>query len=119
MAAAASYENVTVNNRGGDISGVESAQQCQMQEANVVKAIHAVCVSADGREFPASHMVGDTWLDSSHSKAKSCAASPARISRSMIGDVVQSDQGMAGSIERGQVLECDVMRRCVISRTAC
>ena len=102
-----SYENVTVNNHSSDISGVAAAQQCQMQEANVVKAIHAVCVSADGREFPASHMVGDTWLDSSH-EGEIMRCIPGSHLKVTIGDVVQSDQGMAGLYERGQVLECDV-----------
>ena len=102
-----SYENVTVNNHSSDISGVASAQQCQMQEANVVKAIHAVCVSADGREFPASHMVGDTWLDSSY-EGEIMRCIPGSHLKVTIGDVVQSDQGMAGLYERGQVLECDV-----------
>ena len=63
MYGGGSYEYVTVNNHGGDISGIQTQQQCQMQEANVVKSIHAVCVSTDGREFPASHMTGDTsWI---------------------------------------------------------
>jgi hypothetical protein len=43
-----------------------ASASCEMQEATVVKAIHAACIAPDGREFPASHMVPDTWLDSSY-----------------------------------------------------
>ncbi len=100
------YEYVTVNNHSGNISGIQTSQQCQMQEANVVKAIHAVCVSADGREFPASHMTGDSWLESSY-EGEIMRCIPGSHLKVTIGDVVQSDQGMAGLYERGQVMECD------------
>jgi hypothetical protein len=100
-----SYEYVTVNNHSGDISGIQTTQQCQMQEANVVKAIHAICVSFDGREFPASHMMADTWLDSS-TEGEVMRCIPGAHLKVVIGDVVQSDQGMAGTYASGQVLEC-------------
>jgi len=100
-----SYEYVTVNNHSSSISGIQTSQQCQMQEANVVKAIHAVCVSADGREFPASHMTGDTWVDSS-SENEILRCIPGSHLKVVIGDVMQSDQGMAGTYSSGQVLEC-------------
>ena len=102
-----SYEYVTVNNHSSTISGVRTSEQCQMQEANVVKAIHAVCVSAEGSEFPASHMMGDTWVDSSY-EGEIMRCIPGSHLKVTIGDVVQSDQGMAGLYERGQVMECDV-----------
>ena len=100
-----SYEYVTVNNHSSDISGIRTTAQCQMQEANVVKAIHAVCVSPDGREFPASHMTADTWLDSSY-EGEAMRCIPGSRLKVTIGDVVQSDQGMAGTYASGQVLEC-------------
>ncbi len=99
-------EYVTVSNRGGDISGIQATQQCRMQEANVVKAIHAVCVSPDGREFPASHMTADTWLDSSY-EGEVMRCIPGSRLKVAIGDVLQSDQGMAGTYAGGQVLECE------------
>jgi hypothetical protein len=102
-----SYEYVTVNNHSSTISGIKTSEQCQMQVANVVKAIHAVCVSAEGTEFPASHMMGDTWVDSSY-EGEIMRCIPGSHLKVTIGDVVQSDQGMAGLYERGQVLECDV-----------
>src|SRR6185312_3396786 len=42
---------------GGDIGNlsVETRQQCTIQQATIVKSIHAVCMSAEGHEFPASH----------------------------------------------------------------
>jgi len=104
-AGGGSYENVTVNNRGGDISAIQATQQCRMQDANVVKAIHAVCVSPDGREFPASHMTGLTWLDSSY-EGEVMRCIPGSHLKVVIGEVVQSDQGMAGTTAGGQVLEC-------------
>ncbi|HEY0283060.1 MAG TPA: hypothetical protein VGC27_10605 [Rhizomicrobium sp.] len=99
------YEYVTVNNRSSDISGIQTTQQCQVQEANVVKAIHAVCVSSDGREFPASHMTGLTWLNSSY-EGEVMRCIPGSHLKVVIGDVLQSDQGMVGTYASGQVLEC-------------
>jgi len=99
-------EYVTVNNRsGGDIGTVQASAQCEMQDANVVKAIHAVCVSPDGREFPASHMVGDTWIDSPY-EGEILRCIPGAHLKVTIGDVLQTDQGMAGTYSSGQVIEC-------------
>jgi hypothetical protein len=105
--AGGSYESVTVNNHGGEVEGIhtETATQCHMQQANVVKAIHAVCVSGDGREFPASHMVGDTWVQSGY-EGELMRCIPGAHLKIAIGDVVQSDQGMAGTYDNGRVLEC-------------
>lgn len=102
-----SYEYVTVNNHSGEISGIrtEAPQECHMQQANVVKAIHAVCVSADGREFPASHMIGDTWVQTAY-EGELMRCIPGAHLKVTIGDVVQSDQGMAGTYNNGRVLEC-------------
>jgi acetyltransferase-like isoleucine patch superfamily enzyme len=100
-----SYEYVTVNNHSGEISGIHVEEQCHMQQANVVKAIHAVCVAPDGREFPASHMAADTWVQSSY-EGELMRCIPGAHLKVTIGDVVQSDQGMAGTYANGRVLEC-------------
>lgn len=99
------YEDVTVNNRSGAISSNHAAQQCRNEDANLVKSIHALCVSPDGREFPASHMTGLTWLDSS-CEGEVLRCIPGSHLKVVIGDVVQSDQGMAGTTTGGQGLEC-------------
>ena len=59
---------------GGDIGNIavdfdqvaHERGQCVYQDSTVVKAIHAVCIAADGHEFPASHMVPNTWIESSY-----------------------------------------------------
>ena len=48
----------------GAVSGGNG--QCRFVDTTVVKAIHAICLSADGHQFPASHMVGDTWINSGY-----------------------------------------------------
>ncbi len=102
-----SNEYVTVNNHvgGGVIGRIETTGQCQMQEASVVKAIHAVCVAPDGRELPASHMVGDTWIESGM-EGEILRCIPGAHLKIVIGDVLQSDQGMAGTYASGQTIEC-------------
>ncbi|HWA88468.1 MAG TPA: hypothetical protein VG889_00425 [Rhizomicrobium sp.] len=100
-----SYEYVNVRNNS-EVGAVAAASgRCEMQEATVVKSIHAVCVASDGREFPASHMTGDTWLDATYEGeiARCIAGSHLKI---VIGDVVQSDQGMAGLYSKGVILQC-------------
>ncbi len=102
-------EYVTVNNHSGEIgaiaAGISTTGQCLMQEATVVKSVHAVCISPEGREFPASHMVGETWIDSGlESEVLRCI--PGAHLKITVGDVLQTDQGMAGTYASGQVLEC-------------
>jgi hypothetical protein len=101
------YENVTVNNNygGGGIGAVATESRCEIQEATVVKAIHAICVSEDGREFPASHMVRETWIDSSY-EGEVARCIPGAHLKVVIGDVLQSDEGMAGTYQNGQSLVC-------------
>lgn len=100
------YEDVTVHNHfGGAVSGVHAAQSCQVQEASVVKAIHAVCVSPDGREFPASHMTEKTWVDSAF-EGEIMRCIPGSRLKVTIGDMLQTDQGMAGTYASGQQLQC-------------
>jgi hypothetical protein len=98
-----SYEYVNINNHS-NIGAIGTSGHCVMQDASVVKSIHAVCVSADGREFPASHMTADTWIESAYEGeiARCIAGSRLKIT---IGDV-QSDQGMAGLYEKGVILQC-------------
>jgi hypothetical protein len=105
--AGGSYETITVNNYGSfdklDVSA--AAKKCVYQEATVVKAIHAVCVSAGGREFAASHMLANTWIDAAYEGevARCIAGSTLKVT---IGQVVQSDQGMATTYGNGVVLMC-------------
>jgi hypothetical protein len=100
-------EYITVNNRsgGGEITGIQASGQCEMQDANVIKAIHAVCVAPGGQEFPASHMTGDTWIDTSR-ESEILRCIPGAHLRVTIGDILQSDQGLAGSSSGGQLIEC-------------
>ena len=97
-------ESVTVN-RGGEAASVSAEETCEMQEGSVVKAIHAVCVSAEGREFPASHMLPETWIDTAY-EGEVARCIPGATVKVTIGDVVESDQGLAGTYDRGEVLAC-------------
>ncbi|MBU6442497.1 MAG: hypothetical protein KGR48_01185 [Alphaproteobacteria bacterium] len=100
-----SYQDVKIVNRGGAIGAVHAEQHCTMQEASVVKAIHAVCVAANGEEFPASHMIPDTWIDTSY-EGEVARCIPGAHLKVTIGDVLQSDQGMAGTYANGTVIAC-------------
>jgi hypothetical protein len=75
-----------------------------MQEATIVKSIHAVCI-AEGREFAASHMIRDTWIESGF-EGEIARCIPGAHLKITVGDVLQSDQGMAGTYAHGAVLEC-------------
>jgi hypothetical protein len=106
-------EYITVNNKiggGGEIGTatigtVHPGGACEMQDATVIKAVHAVCVSPDGREFPASHMTEQTWIDAGvEGEVLRCI--PGAHLKVTLGDVLQSDQGMAGTFASGASLEC-------------
>lgn len=99
-----SYEYVNINNHS-NIGAVATSGHCEMQEASVVKSIHAICVSADGREFPASHMTADTWIESAY-EGEIARCIPGSRLKITIGDIVQSDQGMAGLYTKGVILQC-------------
>ena len=101
-----SYQDVRVvnNNNGGSEASVSAEETCEMQDATVMKAIHAVCL-AEGREFAASHMLPDTFIDSSY-EGEVARCLPGAILKVVIGDVVESDQGMAGTYSNGKVLQC-------------
>jgi hypothetical protein len=90
---------------GGDIGAASAAEACVQQEATIVKAIHAICVASNGSEFPASHMFGQTWIDAGY-EGEIARCLPGTTLKVVIGDVLQSDQGMAGTYEGGQVLQC-------------
>jgi hypothetical protein len=99
-----SYQDVhVVNQVGGEVS-VSAQETCQVQEASVMKAIHAVCL-VGGREFPASHMLPETFIDSSY-EGEVARCLPGAVLKVFVGEVVQSDQGMAGTYSHGQVLQC-------------
>ena len=104
FASSGSYaENVNVNRGGGE--SVAAEETCEMQEGSVVKAIHAVCVSAGGREFPASHMRPETWIDTTYEGEVARCISGSTV-KAVIGDVTETDQGMAGTYDNGEVLAC-------------
>lgn len=95
---------------GGDIGNltVETGpvrQQCTIQEATIVKAIHAVCLSADGHEFPASHMLGDTWISGSY-EGEVARCIPGSHLKVNVGKVIQSSEGLAAGTSSGEVLIC-------------
>jgi hypothetical protein len=103
-ASSGSYAETTVVNHGGGES-VAAEETCEMTEGSVVKAIHAVCVSAGGREFPASHMRPETWIDTTYEGEVARCIAGSTV-RAVIGDVTQTDQGMAGTYDNGEVLAC-------------
>ena len=111
--ADASSNAVSSSLGGGDIAisaavdYVAKGGQCSFVDATVVKAIHAICVSADGREFPASHMVGTSWIASGY-EGEIARCLPGSTLKVMIGSVVQSDQGLAASINGAETLTCGV-----------
>jgi hypothetical protein len=97
--------DMAVSHQVGEVGNFQAEETCEAQPATVVKAIHAICIAAGGAEFPASHMLGESWIESSYEGevARCIAGSTLKV---VIGDVVQSDQGMAGTYERGKVLMC-------------
>ncbi|HEY1630487.1 MAG TPA: hypothetical protein VGF56_04190 [Rhizomicrobium sp.] len=103
--AAYSESTVINHNGGGGEVAVAAQESCEMTEATVVKALHVVCVAEEGREFPASHMVKDTWVESAY-EGEVARCIPGAHIKAVIGDVVQSDEGMAGTYAGGQTLEC-------------
>jgi hypothetical protein len=97
-----------VNKVGGNVGGsvsVNAQNACVEQEANVVKSVHAVCVDRNGREYPASHMIPDTWIEGSY-EGEIARCIPGATVRVSVGDVAQSDQGLAGTFENGETLAC-------------
>ncbi len=50
-------------------------------------------------------MIGDTWIDSSY-EGEIARCIPGSHLKVIIGEVLQSDQGLAGTYDHGQVLMC-------------
>jgi hypothetical protein len=97
--------NLTVDNSSDNAGTNTAAGQCRFTDTTVVKAIHAICVSEDGHEFPAPHMIPDTWISSSY-EGEIARCLPGSVLKVMIGSVVMSDQGLAVSLSDAQVLSC-------------
>ena len=100
-----SYSDTTIVNKTGGYTQVNVRSHCESQYANVVKAIHAVCVAAGGHEFPASHMVADTWISASY-EGEVARCIPGAHIRATVGAVLESDRGLAGTYKHGDVLDC-------------
>jgi hypothetical protein len=97
--------NLTVDNSSGNAGTDTAAGRCRIAVTTVVKAIHAICVSADGHEFPASHMTQDTWINSGY-EGEIARCPPGPVLKVMVGSVTMSDQGLAVSLNDAQVLSC-------------
>jgi len=87
------------------VSAAEAPHECVYQEATVVKTVHAICVAGDGHEFPASHMVADTWINSAY-EGELARCLPGSHLRVEVGELTQSSEGLAGSYSSGKTLEC-------------
>jgi hypothetical protein len=90
---------------GGAAVMAEASPICVPHEATVVKAIHAECIDSSGGKHPAARMLAETWVDSSTNKEIFRCLPGSRLIVT-IGDVVQSDKGMAGLYDQGEKLEC-------------
>jgi hypothetical protein len=107
VSCAASFGSVLPALAAGSlvIASVHPGDECHWQEAAVVRSIHAVCTSQRGREFPASHMTGDSWIDGTY-EGDVARCEPGSRLKVAIGAVVQSDQGLAGDYKISQTLTC-------------
>jgi hypothetical protein len=94
-------QNLTMDNPSDNAA----TGQCRFADTTVVKAIHALCVSADGREFPASHMTPNTWINSGYD-GEIARCLPGSVLKVMVGSVTMSDQGLAVSLNDARVLSC-------------
>ncbi len=92
---------------GGEISvnAEAAAPACTWQETTVIKAIHALCVSEDHHEFPASHMVEDSWIRAGY-EGEIARCLPGSVLKVTIGSVMQSSEGAAVSTAHGETLMC-------------
>ena len=102
-----SYVEAPPSYAGGDLGNisVQAPQQCVWRDATVVKAVRALCVSADGREFPAAHMTGDTWINGAY-EGELARCLPGSVLKVVLGKVSQSNQGMAGAFEGAETIQC-------------
>jgi hypothetical protein len=100
-----SYVEAPPSYAGGDLGNIAVQQQCVWRDATVVKAVRALCVSADGREFPAAHMTGDTWINGTY-EGELARCLPGSVLKVVLGKVSQSNQGMAGAFEGAETIQC-------------
>lgn len=102
-----SYVEAPPSYAGGDLGSisVSAPQQCVWRDATVVKAVRALCVSADGREFPAAHMTGETWINGAY-EGELARCLPGSVLKVVLGKVSQSNQGMAGAFEGAETIQC-------------
>ncbi len=56
-------------------------------------------------QFPASHMVGDTWINSGY-EGEIARCLPGSVLKVMVGSVMMSTAGMAVSMNDAQILSC-------------
>jgi hypothetical protein len=102
------YVTVVNNGGGGGISQIAVAppeQPCVQQPASVIKAIHAECIDAVGEHHAAVRMRPETWIDSSEAKEIFRCLEGSKLFVT-VGDVVQSDKGLAGIYEGAETLVC-------------
>lgn len=102
-----SYVEAPPSYTGGDLGNisVQAPQQCVWRDATVVKAVRALCVSADGREFPAAHMTGETWINGAY-EGELARCLPGSVLKVVLGKMSQSNQGMAGAFEGAETIQC-------------
>ena len=84
---------------------IATGLDCHFVDATVVKTIHAICVAADGHQFPASHMTPETWINSGYEGEVSRCLPGTKLT-AVIGSVTQSDQGMSTTLANAQTLQC-------------
>jgi hypothetical protein len=100
-----SYVEAPPSYAGGDLGNISVQPQCVWRDATVVKAVRALCVSADGREFPAAHMTGETWINGAY-EGELARCLPGSVLKVVLGKVSQSNQGMAGAFEGAETIQC-------------
>ncbi len=88
-----------------ETTAVQARQACTFQESTVVKAIHALCEAPGVHEFPASHMVADTWIQNGF-EGEVARCLPGTRLKVVLGKVIQSSEGLAAGYASSQVLEC-------------
>jgi len=84
---------------------ITTGLDCHFIDATVVKTIHAICVASDGHQFPASHMTGDTWINSGY-EGEVARCLPGTKLTAVIGSVTQNGQEMMTSLANAQTLQC-------------
>jgi hypothetical protein len=99
------FVSVVNQGGGGGIGNVTVEEPCVEQWGQVMASIHAECIDARGGAHPATRMLAETWIDSSIEREIYRCLSGSTL-RVVLGEVVQSDHGLAGVYENGTVLTC-------------